>query len=503
MKSKVLLLALLAFGMCFAGLSVNGFTVSRDIFQPGDPGVATVSVSNPTGAERVTAITMSVNAPPEILVTSAPTLADISAGGSAIVSIPFKVKADAKPGIYIINVEFRGFVSADTAGSSQTSVNTASIPITIVNEPILSISSDAQVLSGSTDVALKITNNGGVAKNVRISINPDVASTILNASSVSTGPSGTKFPVAMFGQNEIFISSVTDVVYANVTLDSRSASDGPVDIPFVIAYEDELGNKKVETTPMRMTVRNAKLNLNFNQKTEMFTRKDSTLTLELVNNGNTNLKDVRLKFLNSSLRLKTEEELKFGDIPAGGTASVTAVVFTDAPPGVNSVDSLLTYIEKDVQKEETRKVPLTVTSDADVAVYLEAKPLPLTLGSDHTISVLVSNLGSYRIENVDVSIESPVLRSVDISDRQYIGGLSNDDFSTVQFQMQVNATGEGTYPAIITVNYRDQSGEWKQKTISQEISVYSPPAQEGSAVPLIAGVVILAAGIWWFKFRKK
>ena len=44
----------------------------------------------------------------------------------------------------------------------------------------------------------------------------------------------------------------------------------------------------------------------------------------------------------------------------------------------------------------------------------EAKPVPLVLNGQHTISVLVSNLGSYRIDNVDVSVSSPALSSLDI-----------------------------------------------------------------------------------------
>jgi hypothetical protein len=482
MKNALVLLVLL--GVTFAGLSVDDFTLNREFYKPGDPGVTTVSVSNPTGAERVTAITMSIDSPPEILVTSAPQLADIGEGGSAIVSIPFKVAPNAKPGIYLINVIFRGFVSGDTAGSSQTSVNTAAIPVTVVNEPILSVSSGSQLISGITDFALTITNNGGLARNVRVRIDP-------------------ASPIAFSGQDSAFVSQIEKSVAINATLDSRGAPDGPIDIPFVLEYEDELGNLHNSSAPMRMTVRNEKLNLQFNQQTELFTRKESSLILELVNNGETNLKDVRLSFLNSSIRLKNEEELKFGDIPAGGKAAVTTVVFTDAPPGVNSIDSLLTYIEKDVQKEETRKVPLTLTSDADVQVYLEAKPLPLTIGSEHTISVLVSNLGSYEIENVDVSLSSPVLRPLDISDKQYIGGLQRDDFSTVQFLVKVNTTEEGNKPIYVRVSYRDQSGELKEKMIERSISIYPQQSDGGSPLPLIAAALVIAAALWHFFLRKK
>jgi hypothetical protein len=125
------------------------------------------------------------------------------------------------------------------------------------------------------------------------------------------------------------------------------------------------------------------------------------------------------------------------------------------------------------------------------------------MGGEHTISVLVSNLGSYSIENVDVSLSSPALRSKDISDIQYIGGLQRDDFSTVQFLMEVNATGPGTHPVDIEINYRDLSGEWKSKSLEQSISVYNGTVEEESPLPLLLGAGIVVVLVWWFKFRKK
>jgi len=86
-------------GVTFAGISIDEYTVTKPVYKPGEPGVVTISVSNPTGSERVSSITMDINSPYEITVTSSPNLADIDSGGSAIVSIPFKVKDGTRPGI--------------------------------------------------------------------------------------------------------------------------------------------------------------------------------------------------------------------------------------------------------------------------------------------------------------------------------------------------------------------------------------------------------------------
>ncbi|MCI0504229.1 hypothetical protein L0Y65_05995 [Candidatus Micrarchaeota archaeon] len=482
MNSKMIFAMLLAFGVAFAGLSVDAYTVSKTQYEPNEPGIVTVTVSNPIGSERVTSITMSIENPPEIAVTSAPKMSDIDAGGTAIVSIPFRVRDDARPGIYLLNVVFSGY--KQSGGTSLATVNTVSVPITVVKEPDLSISVDDSVLSGIDDVVLTVSNNGGPAKNLKLS---------------ASGP------VSISGSDVLYIGELAgnSSKSLEITLDSRGAADGPTDVAFIFEYQDELGMGGLDNSTLRMTVRNEKLDLKFDQTSAIITKMESNLTFTVRNEGAEPLKDVRLSFPDDALRLKDSGEMKFGNLAPGQSASASVVAFAELPPGVNPVNAEISYIERDVQKLEARQLPITITSDADVGVYLEAKPLPLTLGSEHTISVLVSNLGSYRIDNVDVSLQSPAFRSMDISEKQYIGSLQNDDFSTVQFLMAVNATSEGSAPVKVTINYRDQSGEWKSKTVTQNVNVYSPPAADGSPLPIVGGIVVLAIAVWFLFLRKK
>ncbi|MEW6721905.1 MAG: hypothetical protein AB1324_01445 [Candidatus Micrarchaeota archaeon] len=480
MNFKAFLLVFLALGVSFAGLSVNNFTVSKETFNQNDPGVLTATVTNPTGAERVSGVTMDISSPTEIALTGTPSLSDISSGGSTIVTVPFKVAANAKPGIYLVTLTFRGFTEVES--QAKVSINSVSIPVVVVDQPELSVSIDRPLLTSTDDVTLTITNDGGIARNLRARL---------------------PGPITLSGVSQAYVGEVQTSGSFIAMLDSRNAPEGPTDLVVTLLYDDELGFPHEENKSVRVTVRPESLDLTFTQQTDLVTKQEGPLTLSIRNDGNESLSDVRLRFTNGTLRLKDHEELKFGGIAPGQSSSATVTVFSDLPPGVNLVDAELSWIERDVRKDEERRVPITMTSDSDVGVYLEATPLPLTIGQDHTISVLVSNLGSYRIENVDVSLSSPAIRSVDISDRQYVGGLSNDDFSTVQFKMRVNATSEGTYPVKVTIHYRDQSGEWKQKEIEQSISVYGAPVQDGGTMPLLLGLLVLAALVWWFKFRKK
>jgi hypothetical protein len=252
---------------------------------------------------------------------------------------------------------------------------------------------------------------------------------------------------------------------------------------------------------LHLTVKNEVLDLRFNQLAELTTRKDGTLSLEVTNNGQA-LSDVRISFTNASLTLRDKNEIKLGDLAPGERKAVSASVHNELAPGLNAVRAKVEWVERDIRKEQYVDIPLTITSDADVGVYLEAKPLPLTLGGQYTISVQVSNLGTYPIENVDVSLSSPALRTLDISDRQYIGGLQSDDFSSVQFVAEANATAEGSYPIYLEVHYRDSSGEWKTKTVVQQITLHSSAQAAESPLPLLALLVAAAVAVWYFKFRK-
>lgn len=477
-------MVLLLAGVSLAGLTITSYSVSQESFKPGSNGVITITVGSSSLADKlITGVDTDVYSPTEIVMKGGQFIGDIEPGGSTTISLPFKVASDAKSSIYTVQVEFIG-VSDRPTGGFDIFQRRLSLPITVVDAPIFTLSSDNQLIGGIDELTLTIKNNGGKATNLKVSL-----------------PNSSK--VGFYGFDEVFIKTVNDSVSVDVTLDSRDAANGPIDVPFIFQYEDELGIVHTSTTKLRMTVRNEPLDLTILQKTPLVTRNESTFTLEVKNDGEETLKDLRIGFDSSgSFRLTDSKELKFGDLKPNESASATALVFADLPPGVNLIDSTVKWIEKDVSKEEDRSVPLTITSDAEVGVYLEAKPLPLTIGQDHTLSVLVSNLGSYSIENVDVSVSSPALRPLDISDIQYIGGLQTDDFSTVQFQVRPNASSAGTYPVDVTVNYRDQSGEWRSEQIRQNITVYNGTQEEGSPLPLLVGVALLAVIIWWFKLRK-
>ncbi len=491
MKKTILgILALLVMsGIAFAGLAITSYDVSQESFKPGSQGTVTIYISNPsacpalpTGCEqdhRLTEVGASISSPSQITIRERVDVGDIETGGSTFITLPFTISDDADSGVY--RLDFRVFSFAQTA---QTRYIT--IPITIANVPELVFTPDSTLLTGVDSISMNIKNNGGIARNMKIKIAEDTAG------------------VALYGTNEIYIGILTGETTVEMMLDSRSAQDGPINVPLMIIYEDEIGVSHEEIDYVRMTVKKEQLDITFEQKSNVVTKQEGTLLLGLTNTGDEELKNVKLSFTDSNIKLRGRNELDFGNIGVGEEATVSGTVFATLSPGLNMVPAKITWTEKDVNKEQEIEVPLTISSDADVGVYIETRPAPLTAGQEHTLSVLVSNLGSYRIDNVDVEITSEVLESLDITNKQYIGSLENDDFSTVQFKMQISPNvAPGDYTMTVKVNYRDQSGEWKTKYISQPITIYGMQAEEVGVLNYIIILVVLAVIVWFFFLRKK
>lgn len=483
-KNFILFLVLAAFAS--AAISITGYSLSQNSYVPGTDGYVTITIANPSSAssDAMTAVSVSITSPAEITMASQENVGDIEALGTRMVTLPFKIKPDATSGFYSINIKVGGFSKNPTAGSQSYYSTSISVPVKVVQLPIFSISSDQNILTGVDKVQFKITNNGGPVRDATIAIN---------------GSSG----IGMLGGTQIYLGEIKGEKDFEAMIDSRNANDGPAEVPFVITYKDALGTTHEEVKKIRMTVKKEQLDLLFVQESEIITKKESKLVLKVKNNGKEKIGDLKIYFTDPSIRIKDSDSLSYGDLQPGEEKTAEAVVFATYSPGLNRIPAKISWVEKDIDKEESKNIPMTITSDADVSVYVEAKPAPLTTKTEHTISVLVSNFGSYEINNVEVEMDSDALQNIDVSNKQYIGNLATDDFSTVQFKVRTGAVA-GNYDMKIKVNYRDASGEWKTKTITQPIKIYESTKQNGSEIYLLlGGAVVVAVLVWYFFIRKK
>jgi hypothetical protein len=483
----VALFTLMLSGIGTAALYVDSYAVTPSTLNPGQEGAVSFTIKNvvPTGSTSTTQlenVQVFYSAPQGIEYKSQSpyVVGTIAVGGSSLVTVPFKVNPDAKGGA--ITAPFYISLKDDN------SLKTVNAVISVTNPAILSFSSDHQTILSTDAINLTITNNGGAASRATLKISDS-----------------SKF--SLLGRTSIYIGDIKGAVSVEVPLDSRNADEGVNGIPFVISYTDEGGSSMNETKTLSVALKKEKADVVFFQQTPVVAAKDNMLSIKVKNTGRA-LEDFKVYLDDAHIKPRESNQVKLGSLQTGAEKSFTLEVFADAKPGVQATSFRLKWVEDDVEKEEIISVPIVVSSDADTAIFIDAKPTPIVVGGEHTLSVLVSNIGSYKINNVEVSLgESGALDILNAQKSQYIGGLESDDFSTVQYKARVKTTQPGSYPLVVAVKYKDQSGQWVSKNASIQLNIR--PAEDGAKsadngiVPIAIGAVALVgAGYWYFRMRK-
>ena len=193
-----------------------------------------------------------------------------------------------------------------------------------------------------------------------------------------------------------------------------------------------------------------------------------------------------------------------GTILKDETKTITIPVIASSKPGSKMVSMNLKWVEQNQEKESTKIVPVKISSDSEIGVYLDARPTPLTIGEETVISVTISNMGSYPIEATTVNLESETFDLLTIEKEQYIGGLNADDFSSVQYRVMVTGE-EKEYPVKLIVKYKDSSGEWKTSIINKIVYPISPRVQESTGIEfvLLGALVVIGGIVWWYRGKCK
>ncbi len=490
MEFKYALFALLVFGMAFAGLSVSEYTITPSVVGPGDMGVLELLVSNTGSTDAVESVSITVSSASSLGMDRTFAVGDIEAGASVVVSVPFKVAQTISSGYYTASVRAIGRTAeyyldsgGDLKSRTETFEKTATIPVMVVEQPSISIALSEESVEDLTDQTFVFTNDGGTAKKLKV--------TILNSG------------IGFLNMDQLYIPELGASASVTATLDARGATEGATKLQLLLVYQNELGIEVNSTKEIPITVQKAEGDFVFVQSAPIVTGEDETLKLTFTNEGNA-VSDLRFTFSNEDVRFRGLNEYKVGDVSAGEIKSLDVPLVADLEPGTQNVILSVKWTESGEDRTGTITIPLEVVSDANVGVFLEAKPAPLQAGMEHTISVTVSNIGSYDIEGTTVEFSSDALTLLTIQPQQYIGGLESDDFSSVQYKVRVGYLEPGTYPATVKVTFRDASGKWLTIEKEANIAVIAPPQEEGSLVPVLLGLIIIGGVVyWWFKKRKK
>jgi len=484
---KKMYVALMAFMFLlsgvFASFSVSSVTVSPTQASPGQFGTITFVITNADTLNSVQGVTMEVRKSDYITMTNQLVIGDLGPGSTTTLSVPFRVEQNTPTGIYTIDITVYGLSKIPSGTGTQSESKKIASTVKVIVPPALQFSLDNNHLTEISSTNLIIRNDGGIAKKVYISIaNSDIG---------------------LLNQDVIYVDQLGKNATIPIGIDARNAQEGSQKLQLKITYEDELGNSYNTSRDLSISIKKESGDFVFTQESSIVTGKESKVKVRIKNEGD-DAQDIRLSIASSNIQLVGVSELQIGNLKRGESAIVEVPLLANVEPGTTSANFDLKWVENGQSREGTKSVPIKVSSDADVGVYFEAKPTPLYPNSEYTISVTVSNLGSYPIEATTTTFSSDAFELLSIQPEQYIGGLSKDDFSSVQYKVRTKDIAPGTYPLSIKVKYRDASGEWVEKTKSINVSVLPQPAQKnGSIETIVITIVVVLALVYWFVLRPK
>ena len=491
----------------FADLSVTNSTVLPSVIRPGVRGLVSMTLSNPDTSD-IQSVQAEAAGTGYIFSEGQIRLGDYKSGTSGSVTVPFSVPQDTPAGIYYLTVRF-SWINA-----SGTSYKNIQVPIIVANPAIFSIDSLNKSIytTGDFEVGVQLSNSGGNARDIRIATN--------STQFLQSGP--TPMTLGDLAGNGSYIFPLGISLASSVT-------SGTYSVPVLIIYTDEAGAEVTSIASLRLNVK----------------RKSPTIELSLdgaqsFNPGHS--LDIRIKVSNSGT--DTAHDVQVGVAGAnaysssGINASSTAAVLTSLgtpfanlgdiapgryatailPVGVNDVQAgfyrqYMVIKSKDnngdEKADELQPLGINLEGVSDVSVFVSAKPAPIVAGADNTLSVLVSNIGSTQIKALIVKIDGKDFSLQEAQDEQFIGGLAEDDFSTVQYKVKVANVPTGISPLNVSMRFKDSYNRDYNRSQIVQLKILSPKdAGAGSqgGVDILTIIIVLAiigAAVWHFFLRKK
>ncbi|MDD5023357.1 MAG: hypothetical protein PHU63_04275, partial [Candidatus ainarchaeum sp.] len=211
---KKIYLLFLIFGLVFSGLSITGVSVSPDPIVPGGYATITATISSTmtvgttgsvvSGGDTIKQVKLLFysygaveNVPSSILI------GDLDPGASTTISVPIKIRDDATSGNYLFKIEATGFVDAtSSSGASEYNEKSATVVLNVINSPLITLETEKTVIGDKENFNLIIQNNGGNAKNLKISVSDEFA---------------------IEGTDKVYVGEVEKYKEVNFVLDSSNA----------------------------------------------------------------------------------------------------------------------------------------------------------------------------------------------------------------------------------------------------------------------------------------
>lgn len=238
------------------------------------------------------------------------------------------------------------------------------------------------------------------------------------------------------------------------------------------------------------------------------------LTLNMRNLADSHLKNIEvsldisdddLPFVTRGASTKNIEKVAPGERTS---LSFRLSVDESAENGVHKLPIDITYEnEAGTEFERTTYTGLVVggTPQLEVGVNNENQ---FTAGSTDTVTLRVVNRGQGSADFVQLALEPSENYEIISPDTVYLGDMDPDDFQTAEFNIHVKQSATDLQLPV-ELSYKDDAGE-KTEGSTVDLKLYTQQeleefglAQGGSYLPIAVVAVLVIAGIYYWRRRKK
>ena len=281
----------------------------------------------------------------------------------------------------------------------------------------------------------------------------------------------------------------------------RNANYGKYDLPYTVFYDGgKEFNGKITLEVKGDTlieIRNVQVNSSSAgvEPGEVF-----MIAVSFENVGDNGIKWLKL-ILNprdrSLIPLYSDTERIFKDIPQGEKkeAQMWFSLEKDAAVKNYPIDIVLKYTdERGVEFNETRLVGLVASGRAALDIAKKTtEPTRIRENEPFTLTVKIENTGTGDASGVTACLES----GIDGDTLAYLGEIKKDDYSNAIFIL--DRTKSGKKEGVLRITYEDDFGKHE---VQKELNLMVNPDNGQSPIPLIIGLVAIAAIIFYMKKRK-
>jgi len=227
--------------------------------------------------------------------------------------------------------------------------------------------------------------------------------------------------------------------------------------------------------------------------------KETTLSFDIVNNGDGPAKELKISLNQSDLFIvpSFSGKILIESLRASERKNVEfpLIIDPDASIGIESIVVNLMYYDetKSNNYSETNKIGLRITGEADFVVSVDSG-VNFFYGNVGEAEITISNKGSGSAEFVTVKATS------DYGSKEfYIGSLDSDDSETIDLPQDLRSVA-GRYPITLEISYKDKF----QNNYSVVKIVEAVPGNAPADYTIV--IIIVAAGgivFWYYRKRKK